>query len=152
MRISARRSQARRESSPQVLSVPAFCILNYRNRADEADIERDRRVRPEDTTPQHVVACQAMMERPGGYFNAGAFTPFLLKETGAPLPCQRPPWSKLVAVNARTGRVVWDSVLGQNDLLPEDKRMVGNSGSAGPTATAGGSLRGRHQRSPVQGV
>ncbi len=188
-------------------------------------------VRPDDTTPEHVAACKAMMEKAGGYFNAGAFTPFLFKETGAPpkstiqfpggtggvnwggmamdpttgvffvnaqntslvgwterkppgvtysfeapnsnhpfdrasvngigpfftfsaplsgqynergqpvgpsLPCQRPPWSRLIAVNARTGQVVWESVLGVNDLLPEGKRLVGNSGSAGPTVTAGG--------------
>jgi quinoprotein glucose dehydrogenase len=188
-------------------------------------------VRPEDTTPEHVAACKAMMEEAGGYYNAGPFTPFLFKETGAPpkstiqfpggtggvnwggmaldpttgiffvnaqntslvgwterkppgvtysfeapnsnhpfdrasvngvgpfftfsaplggqynergqpvgpsLPCQRPPWSRLIAVNARTGQVVWESVLGVNDLLPEGKRLVGNSGSAGPTVTAGG--------------
>ncbi len=188
-------------------------------------------VRPEDTTSEHVAACKAMMEKAGGYFNAGPFTPFLFKETGAPpkstiqfpggtggvnwggmamdpttgvffvnaqntslvgwterkppgvtysfeapnsnhpydrasvngigpfftfsaplsgqynergqpvgpsLPCQRPPWSRLIAVNARTGQVVWESVLGVNELLPEGKRLVGNSGSAGPTVTAGG--------------
>jgi quinoprotein glucose dehydrogenase len=188
-------------------------------------------VRAEDTTPEHVAACKAMMEKAGGYYNAGPFTPFLFKETGAPpkstiqfpggtggvnwggmamdpttgiffvnaqntslvgwterkppgitysfeapnsnhpfdrasvngigpfftfsaplsgqynergqplgpsLPCQRPPWSTLIAVNARTGQVVWESVLGVNDLLPDGKRLVGNSGSAGPTATAGG--------------
>ena len=188
-------------------------------------------VRPEDTSPEHVAACRAMMEKAGGYYNAGAFTPFRFKETGAPpkstiqfpggtggvnwggmamdptagvffvnaqntslvgwverkppgvtysfeapnsnhpfdrasvngvgpfftfsaplggkynergqavgpsLPCQRPPWSKLIAVNANTGQVVWESPLGVNDLLPEGKRLVGNSGSAGPTVTAGG--------------
>ena len=57
---------------------------------------------------------------------------------GPSLPCQRPPWSKLIAVNANTGAIVWESVLGVNDALPEGKRLVGNSGSAGPTVTAGG--------------
>ena len=57
---------------------------------------------------------------------------------GPQLPCQRPPWSKLVAVNLNTGVVAWESVLGVNDALPEGKRLVGNSGSAGPTVTAGG--------------
>jgi len=188
-------------------------------------------VRPEDTSAAHVAACTAMMEKAGGYYNAGAFTPFLFKETGAPpkstiqfpggtggvnwggmaldpttgvffvnaqntslvgwterkppgvtysfeapnsnhpfdrasvngvgpfftfsaplsgqynergqavgpsLPCQRPPWSKLIAVNANTGQVVWESVLGLNESLPEGKQLVGNSGSAGPTVTAGG--------------
>jgi quinoprotein glucose dehydrogenase len=188
-------------------------------------------VRPEDTTAEHVAACKAMMEKAGGYYNAGPFTPFLFKETGAPpkstiqfpggtggvnwggmamdpttgvfyvnaqntslvgwterkppgttysfeapnsphpfdrasvngvgpfftfsapvsgqynergqavgpsLPCVRPPWSKLIAVNANTGQIAWESVLGVNDNLPEGKRLVGNSGSAGPTVTAGG--------------
>jgi quinoprotein glucose dehydrogenase len=201
-------------------------------------------VRPEDTSPEHVAACKAMMEKAGGYYNAGPFTPFMFKETGAPpkstiqfpggtggvnwggmtldptagifyvnaqntslvgwterkppgvtysfeapnsnhpfdrasvngigpfftfsaplsgkytegrtqvvngqtvtgppapvgpsLPCQRPPWSKLMAVNANTGQIVWESVLGINQALPEGKQLVGNSGSAGPSVTAGG--------------
>jgi len=57
---------------------------------------------------------------------------------GPQLPCQRPPWSKLIAVNVNTGTIAWESVLGVNDALPEGKRLVGSSGSAGPTATAGG--------------
>jgi len=188
-------------------------------------------VRPEDTSAAHVAACTAMMEKAGGYYNAGPFTPFLFKETGAPpkstiqfpggtggvnwggmamdpttgyvfvnaqntslvgwverkpagvtysfeapnsnhpydrasvngvgpfftfsaplsgeynergqavgpsLPCVRPPWSKLIAVNANTGQVAWESVLGLNERLPDGRQLVGNSGSAGPTVTAGG--------------
>jgi quinoprotein glucose dehydrogenase len=201
-------------------------------------------VRPEDTSPEHVAACKAMMEKAGGYYNAGPFTPFLFHETGAPpkstiqfpggtggvnwggmtldpttgvffvnaqntslvgwverkppgvtysfeapnsnhpydrasvngvgpfftfsaplsgkynegrtqvvngqtvtgpptpigpsLPCQRPPWSKLIAVNANTGEIVWESVLGLNEALPAGKQLVGSSGSAGPSVTAGG--------------
>ena len=41
-------------------------------------------VRAEDTTPEHVAACVAMMERAGGYYNAGAFTPFMYKALDAP--------------------------------------------------------------------
>ncbi len=50
----------------------------------------------------------------------------------AALPCLRPPWSKLIAVNANTGEIVWERVLGLNEALPEGKQLVGNSGSAGP--------------------
>ena len=57
---------------------------------------------------------------------------------GPTLPCQRPPWSNLVAVNANTGEIVWKSVLGINEALPQGKQLVGNSGSAGPSVTAGG--------------
>ncbi len=41
-------------------------------------------VRAEDTTPEHVAACVAMMEKAGGYYNAGPFTPFMYKALDAP--------------------------------------------------------------------
>jgi len=54
------------------------------------------------------------------------------------LPCQRPPWSRLVAVNANTGEIAWQTTLGINENLPNGKQNVGGSGSAGPIVTAGG--------------
>ena len=57
---------------------------------------------------------------------------------GPSAPCQRPPWGKLVAVNAVTGEIAWESVLGLNEALPEGKQLVGSAGSAGPSVTAGG--------------
>jgi glucose dehydrogenase len=60
------------------------------------------------------------------------------RPVGPSLPCQRPPWGKLVAVNANTGEIAWESTLGINQALPEGKQLVGNAGSAGPTVTAGG--------------
>jgi quinoprotein glucose dehydrogenase len=54
------------------------------------------------------------------------------------LPCQRPPWSRLIAVNANTGEIAWQTTLGVNDFLPAGKQNVGGSGSAGPAVTAGG--------------
>ncbi len=201
-------------------------------------------VRPEDTTPEHVEACRAMMKRAGGYYNAGPFTPFMFKDLDAPpkstiqspggtggvnwggmsmdpvngvfyvnaqnttlvgwvqprplarpdangvprrvdfagesagsshpydrgsvqgvgpdgnltfglgpfftfsaplngksgpnASCVRPPWSKLYAVNANTGQILWESTLGLNENLPAGKQLAGSGGSAGPTATAGG--------------
>jgi len=74
----------------------------------------------------------------GPYFG---FTAPLKDDTGrtvANLPCWRPPWAHLVAVNANTGDVVWEVPLGLNEALPEGKRLTGNSGSAGPSVTAGG--------------
>jgi quinoprotein glucose dehydrogenase len=53
-------------------------------------------------------------------------------------PCQKPPWSSLVAVNANTGEIAWQSPLGLNESLPEGKRNAGAAGSGGPMATAGG--------------
>ncbi len=188
-------------------------------------------VTAEDTTAEHAAACRVFMERSGGFYNAGPFTPFMYKAPEAPpkstiqfpggtggvnwggvavdptsglvfatshdgalvgwvqdkdpnvtysfeavgskqpydrasingvgpffsfnaplsgqydengravgpgAPCQRPPWGKLVAVNAQTGAIVWESVLGLNTSLPEGKQLVGSAGSAGPSVTAGG--------------
>ena len=193
----------------------------------EFNKERDM-VRPEDTSADHVKACQELWDKSGGFFNAGPFTPFTFHEDGAApkstiqfpggtggvnwggpaadpvdrpsststrttrrssdgsrrcgrarttgaapkdrssstiaaastapvrisrsarrcamttgrvvanLPCQRPPWGRLVAVDANTGDIAWQVPLGMTDALPEGKRNTGGSGSAGPIATAGG--------------
>jgi quinoprotein glucose dehydrogenase len=183
-------------------------------------------VRPEDTSAEHVAACEALWAKSGGFLNAGPFTPFLFHEDGAPpkstiqfpggtggvnwggpaadprtglvyvnahdtslvgwverrkpggnygrgvegttqpydrasvdgpgpyfgftatyrsldgrtanLPCWRPPWGTLVAVDANTGEVAWQVPLGLNEALPEGRQRTGNSGSAGPSVTAGG--------------
>jgi glucose dehydrogenase len=192
------------------------------------DFDKDRdMVRAEDTSADHVKACQELWDKSGGFFNAGPFTPFGFHEEGsapkstiqfpggtggvnwggpaadpstglvyvnahdtslvgwiekvrpgqnygrgtegskqlydrgsvngagpyftfsapmrdssgrvvANLPCQRPPWGRLVAVNANTGDIAWQVPLGTTDALPEGKRNTGGSGSAGPIATAGG--------------
>jgi quinoprotein glucose dehydrogenase len=74
----------------------------------------------------------------GPYFTFSAPMKDSTGRTIANLPCQRPPWSRLVAVNANTGEIAWESTLGLNEALPEGKQLTGGSGSAGPTATAGG--------------
>jgi quinoprotein glucose dehydrogenase len=74
----------------------------------------------------------------GPYFN---FSAPLTDDAGkvlATLPCYRPPWSRLVALDANTGEIAWQTTLGVTPELPEGKRFTGGSGSAGPTATAGG--------------
>ena len=190
------------------------------------DRERDM-VRPEDTTPQHAAACEALWARSGGFVNLGPYTPFAFHEDGAPprstlqlpgalggvnwggvaadptrgllymhandsslvgwierkrpganygngtegstipfdrgsvdgpgpyftfsapvmneagerlgsLPCYRPPWSRLVAIDASSGEVAWETTLGISELLPPDKQLTGSTGSAGPSVTAGG--------------
>ena len=60
------------------------------------------------------------------------------RAVGPTLPCYKPPWSELVAVDANTGKIKWAVPLGQYDDLPAGKRVLGNSGNAGPTVTAGG--------------
>jgi quinoprotein glucose dehydrogenase len=54
------------------------------------------------------------------------------------VPCFKPPWSRIQAVNANTGEIAWRTTLGTNEALPEGKRNVGGAGSAGPIVTAGG--------------
>ena len=188
--------------------------------------ERDM-VRPEDTSPEHAAACEALWQKSGGFLNAGPYTPFAFHRDGeapkttlqlpgagggvnwggiaadpgtgtlyihahdtsligwieskkpgknygrgtqgstipydrgsidgagpyftfsaplkdangkvlATLPCYRPPWSRLVALDANTGEIRWTSTLGVTRGLPAEKQLTGGSGSAGPTATAGG--------------
>ena len=190
------------------------------------DRERDM-VRPEDTTPQHAAACEALWERSGGFVSAGPYTPFSSHEQGAPprstlqlpgalggvnwggvaadptrgllfmhandsslvgwierkrpganygngtegstipfdrgsvdgpgpyftfsapvineagerqgsLPCYRPPWSRLLAIDASSGEVAWETTLGISEQLPREKQLTGSTGSAGPSVTAGG--------------
>jgi quinoprotein glucose dehydrogenase len=54
------------------------------------------------------------------------------------LPCYRPPWASLMAVNAATGEFVWRVPLGVNDAMPEGRKNVGSPGYGGPMVTAGG--------------
>ena len=51
------------------------------------------------------------------------------------LPCFRPPWASLMAVNAATGDFVWRVPLGLNDNMPEGKKNVGSPGYGGPIVT-----------------
>jgi quinoprotein glucose dehydrogenase len=60
--------------------------------------------------------------------------------TAGGMPCTRPPWGRLYAINANTGEIAWKVTLGTNPRLPEGKQNVGAIGSAGPTSTASGLL------------
>ena len=81
---------------------------------------------------------RASVDGPGPFH---AFTAPLKDASGRPianLPCQKPPWARLIAVNANTGDIAWQTTLGITEQLPEGKQNTGGSGSAGPTVTAGG--------------
>jgi glucose dehydrogenase len=81
---------------------------------------------------------RASVNGPGPY---NGFTATVKDSDGKPLgnwPCQKPPWGKLIAVNANTGEIAWETVSGITEGLPADKQNTGNGGSAGPIATAGG--------------
>jgi quinoprotein glucose dehydrogenase len=176
-----------------------------------------------DTTEEHAKFCRDLVERSGGFYNEGPFSPYVFKEAGAKphstvlfpgsvggtnwggvaadpklgyvfintldeasigwiekkadggsvlydrnsilgptsrfwssegnprtgniflrtggevaMPCQKPPWGRLIAVNANTGDFAWQVPLGVTDSLPEGKRNTGRLSFGGPITTAGG--------------
>jgi glucose dehydrogenase len=81
---------------------------------------------------------RASVDGPGPYFG---FNVTMKDANGHPIgnwPCQKPPWGKLYAINANTGDIAWQSVIGITEGLPAEKQNTGGGGSAGPIATAGG--------------
>jgi quinoprotein glucose dehydrogenase len=86
----------------------------------------------------------------GSYGNgtAGTTQPYDRASVGGPgpyagftangMPCQKPPWGRLTAVNANTGELAWQITLGVSDNLPAEKQNTGRGGAAGPIVTAGG--------------
>lgn len=58
--------------------------------------------------------------------------------TRGTLPCFRPPWGRLIAVNAATGDFAWEVPLGISESLPPEKQHTGVTNTAGAIATAGG--------------
>ncbi len=52
------------------------------------------------------------------------------------LPCQKPPWSNLTAVDTSTGDIVWQRPIGITEGLPADKQNTGRPGRAAALITA----------------
>jgi glucose dehydrogenase len=80
-------------------------------------------VTAEDTTPQHAKACRDLVERSGGFYNEGPFTPFLLQKEG------EPPKSTIIFPGA-TGGTNWggtsvDPRLGYVFAYTQDLGQVG---------------------------
>jgi quinoprotein glucose dehydrogenase len=84
--------------------------------------------------------------RDGGYDKATPDRPgqgrgtFDVRTAGSVWPCQRPPWGRLIAVNASTGDFAWQVTLGITDGLPENRQRTGRPAMAGAIVTAGGVL------------
>jgi quinoprotein glucose dehydrogenase len=78
---------------------------------------------------------KAMPERTGP--GRGIFD---VRSGDAAWPCQKPPWGRLIAVNASTGNFAWQVPLGITDGLPEGKQRTGRPAMAGAIVTAGGVL------------
>jgi len=81
---------------------------------------------------------RASVAGPGPYYGFSAIVKDANGKVLGNWPCQKPPWGKLIAVNANTGDIAWETVSGITEGLPPDKQDTGNGSSAGPIATAGG--------------
>ena len=56
------------------------------------------------------------------------------------MPCQRPPWGRLIAVDGSTGEVAWQRPLGVTEHLPAGRQNTGRPGRAAAIVTASGLL------------
>ncbi len=65
---------------------------------------------------------------------------FDVRVGGVSLPCQRPPWGRLSAVNAATGEFAWQIPLGITEQLPAGKQNTGRPALAGVIVTGSGVL------------
>ncbi len=108
-----------------------YIFLNTKDQAGLGWIQKN---------PKYGEPGQLMYDR-GAPQGVGGFTAQVKDANGRVIgnwPCQKPPWARLIAVNANTGDIAWQVPLGLNESLPEGKRNVGSAGSAGPIVTAGG--------------
>jgi quinoprotein glucose dehydrogenase len=85
---------------------------------------------------------RASVDGKGPFFSFSAPASGQFDENGRPvgpsMPCYKPPWARLTAIDANTGEVKWAVPLGIYENMPEGKQLLGNAGSAGPTVTRGG--------------
>ncbi len=80
----------------------------------------------------------------GSLTGPGAYASFSASFTSADgrtanLPCIRPPWGRLIAVDGNTGQIAWATRLGTSPELGPDKQDTGSNNTfGGPMVTAGG--------------
>ncbi len=87
---------------------------------------------------------------PGPYFTFSAPMKDESGRTIANLPCQRPPWARLVAVNANTGDIAWQTPLGINGSLARRQAECRRQRQRRPDRHRGRrGVRRRDQRSPL---
>ncbi|MDA0281496.1 MAG: PQQ-binding-like beta-propeller repeat protein [Proteobacteria bacterium] len=65
---------------------------------------------------------------------------FQITIDGMSLPCQKPPWGTLSAVDTTTGNIAWQQTIGLSEVLPEENQNTGRAGRASVLATAGNLL------------
>ena len=121
---------------------PTTGIL-YINTSEEAAIGFIEKRKPhvnygrgDEDSPQ--LYDRASLSAPGAYtgFNA-SFTDAQGHKVN--LPCIKPPWGRLFAINGNTGDILWQTRLGVTDDLPPGKQDTGRYNElGGPIVTAGG--------------
>ena len=60
---------------------------------------------------------------------------FNVRLSGRTMPCQKPPWGRLTAVDTNTGDIAWQIPLGITEGLTVDKQRTGRPGRAGALIT-----------------
>ncbi len=60
---------------------------------------------------------------------------FDVRLNGRSMPCQKPPWGRLTAVDTSTGEIAWQIPLGITEGLTADKQRTGRPGRAGALIT-----------------
>jgi len=107
-----------------------YVFLNSQDSPGTGWIRRD---------PDYGKEGHLLYDKAPGYYS---FTAEARDETGrliGQLPCVKPPWERLFAVNANTGDIAWQVPLGITEGMPLGKENTGRPGAfAGPIATAGG--------------
>jgi quinoprotein glucose dehydrogenase len=93
--------------------------------------------------PKYQPGMDLAKEYPYQHVNGPAFSAQVKDASGRVIgnwPCSKPPWARLVAINANTGDIAWQVPLGINETMPAGKQNVGSPGFGGPMVTAGGLL------------
>ncbi|MDB5662766.1 MAG: hypothetical protein JWN59_1104, partial [Sphingomonas bacterium] len=81
---------------------------------------------------------RASLSGPGAYTSFSASFKDAAGRT-VTMPCIRPPWGRLMAIDANSGEIAWQTRLGVSDDLPAGKQNTGRyNGYGGPIVTAGG--------------
>ena len=116
----------------------ACCSFTQTIRRSSAGSKRRRPARTTATArkARRFRTIAAASTGPGPYFS---FSAPVMNEAGervGSLPCYRPPWSRLIAIDASSGEVAWETTLGISEALPPEKQLTGSTGSAGPSVTA----------------
>lgn len=65
---------------------------------------------------------------------------FQVSIDGMSLPCQKPPWGMLSAVDTTTGNIAWQQAIGLSAVLGEENQHTGRPGRASAIVTAGNLL------------